>query len=196
LKPFTYRSVLSVIGLSIALGAASWPYGYYPALRLVATVGAIILLVRVYNTKKWVWSPVAIGILLLFPAYMNVELPKSTWIFVDLIFGGGLVFAAQSLGVPVLKRDLGEDEAEEYKAAVLENIQANEHSGWEKDPNFDAKWERRHLELDDGDRLKVTLVAIGSVVLAFLVFGSIVSGSPSGCTEYVSDSRGGSCESY
>lgn len=86
--------------VSLFLGAAPLPYGYYTFLRLIAC-GVFAFAAFLAHERKHVVLPWVYGLLaILFNPVVKVHLPKEAWMFVDIGAGILLLITAKALRTP------------------------------------------------------------------------------------------------
>lgn len=80
------KTLLIVCMVSLLLGLANLPIGYYTFLRIIVTIGCISVIMEdtTFSLNNWVIIFIVIGILFnpIFPVFLN---KKSLWMLIDLV---------------------------------------------------------------------------------------------------------------
>jgi hypothetical protein len=84
-----WEVALTVLVAIVLLAAAEgrYPYGFYMALRMAATVGGMYWAVRVYQAgqRGWMWAFLAVALLL--NPILPVRMHREDWQPIDLVLG-------------------------------------------------------------------------------------------------------------
>lgn len=83
----TTRYILIAAGSLLLLGCFPLPYGYYSILRGVVSIAAVLLFISALKLRHYGWMVVAVPSFLLWFPIFGVELQKSDWVYLDLVFG-------------------------------------------------------------------------------------------------------------
>ena len=83
----TTRCILIAAGSLLMSGCFPLPYGYYSILRGVVSIAAVLLFISALKLQQYGWIAVAIPSFLLWFPMFGVELQKSEWVYLDLVFG-------------------------------------------------------------------------------------------------------------
>lgn len=82
------RALLIIIACCLFIGIASLPIGYFTFLRIITSMGAIIVIVKEYKNEInfWIITFAIIVVIFnpIFPIYLN---SKAAWSPIDLICG-------------------------------------------------------------------------------------------------------------
>lgn len=84
--------VLACVALLLIAAAGGEPYGFYVLVRLVVCVSCAYLAVAAHKAKREPWMWVMGALALLFNPVLLVRMPRSDWVFFDLL-GAGLLAA-------------------------------------------------------------------------------------------------------
>jgi TPR repeat protein len=81
--------VLTMLGAVLLLiaSAGKHPYGFYMALRLVVTVGAVYWAWRVYKAGQQVWTWIFVAVAVLLNPFLPIRMQRTQWQPIDLYLG-------------------------------------------------------------------------------------------------------------
>ena len=90
------KAFMIICGLLLFIAITDLPIGYFTFLRIIVTVGAVLVLVQELSNGISFWviifGLIAIIFNPIFPVYLN---DKAAWMPIDII--GGIIFVIKSL---------------------------------------------------------------------------------------------------
>lgn len=83
----TSRYIFFGVGTLLLIAIFPLPFDYYVTLRGLVSIAAVLLFISALKRRAFGWLLIAIPSFLLWFPMFGVQLEKSEWVYLDLMFG-------------------------------------------------------------------------------------------------------------